>query len=568
MRTQIPGKQILDAGVETADLKDRAVTDAKLSTTGVSGGTYTKVTVNPEGRVTAGQNPTTLAGYGIADAVSSADAANFPVILAAAYPNFTSGKVLTGTASQVDLTTAGSNLVISLAENAVFPGTGSITLPSGTTAQRGATVAGRLRYNSETGSLETVVGSQWERVVVSRDIQEDHVLRVSKDPQAGQFGSVAAACDFIVQANDGKPWLIEISPGEYVEPEITLPEWTQVSGLTEYGVYISPDADDHPAFVLGPNTGVSWLNVAGATGQGQQAFLIDNTSGAPTDILLHKVAVLNCSVGWDIAGTSGPVNAYLEYCCARITADAIGIKGTATTGHDVYIHAENFYVHAIAGQNPYHAIDLNGGGLFMNLQTFGLEGVKGQTSGHGIHVQNGARVEAKAGSIFGWDIGVHLANSGSPQTVNLLGVALHDNATWDLKTDHPGAIGSLTGSARRDKVDAAGSPNFTFAYADVENNAFIQTGDFYLGSTSTSITNMTPLLVETPPMGLISGGALSGTGGLGISVGSGSGYLRVNGEVQFITWPSSNITITANTSPTFSSTRRGRFKRRPRNLTA
>lgn len=68
MRTQIPGQQILDQGVETNDIKDRAVTDAKLSETGVSGGTYTKVTVNPEGRVTNGENPTTLAGYGITDA--------------------------------------------------------------------------------------------------------------------------------------------------------------------------------------------------------------------------------------------------------------------------------------------------------------------------------------------------------------------------------------------------------------------------------------------------------------------------------------------------------------------
>ena len=41
-----------------------------LATTGVKAGTYTKVTVDTYGRVTVGANPTTLAGYGITDAVT------------------------------------------------------------------------------------------------------------------------------------------------------------------------------------------------------------------------------------------------------------------------------------------------------------------------------------------------------------------------------------------------------------------------------------------------------------------------------------------------------------------
>ena len=41
-----------------------------LATTGVKAGTYTKVTVDTYGRVTVGNNPTTLAGYGITDAVT------------------------------------------------------------------------------------------------------------------------------------------------------------------------------------------------------------------------------------------------------------------------------------------------------------------------------------------------------------------------------------------------------------------------------------------------------------------------------------------------------------------
>ena len=45
-----------------------------LATTGVNAGTYTKVTVDTYGRVTVGNNPTTLAGYGITDAYTKTEA--------------------------------------------------------------------------------------------------------------------------------------------------------------------------------------------------------------------------------------------------------------------------------------------------------------------------------------------------------------------------------------------------------------------------------------------------------------------------------------------------------------
>lgn len=50
-------------------------TDTKYShpNSGVTAGTYKSVTVNQQGHVTAGTNPTTLAGYGITDAVKSSE---------------------------------------------------------------------------------------------------------------------------------------------------------------------------------------------------------------------------------------------------------------------------------------------------------------------------------------------------------------------------------------------------------------------------------------------------------------------------------------------------------------
>jgi Head domain of trimeric autotransporter adhesin len=65
VRTQIPGSQVLDESIDTEDINDLAVTDDKLSITGVGAGAYTKVTVNTKGRVTAGSRPATLTDAGL-----------------------------------------------------------------------------------------------------------------------------------------------------------------------------------------------------------------------------------------------------------------------------------------------------------------------------------------------------------------------------------------------------------------------------------------------------------------------------------------------------------------------
>ena len=76
-----------------------------LATTGVKAGTYTKVTVDTYGRVTVGDNPTTLAGYGITDAVT-----------------LTTAQTISG--------------IKTFSQNIVFNNNGGITYPDGNVALR------------------------------------------------------------------------------------------------------------------------------------------------------------------------------------------------------------------------------------------------------------------------------------------------------------------------------------------------------------------------------------------------------------------------------------------------
>jgi hypothetical protein len=90
---------------------------------------------------------------------------------------------ITGTASEISVTD-GSGVsgapTIGLASNPTIPGTGGAVLPIGTTAQRGASTAGRLRASTTLGVLEYYSGTGWEQVA-----SESYVTTVSSALIAG-----------------------------------------------------------------------------------------------------------------------------------------------------------------------------------------------------------------------------------------------------------------------------------------------------------------------------------------------------------------------------------------------
>lgn len=79
-----------------------------------------------------------------------------------------SGRDLTGTANQIDITNgngASGAPTFAIANNAVFPGTESVQVPAGTTAQRPAVpVNGDIRYNTDTSRFEIYAGSSWTTI--------------------------------------------------------------------------------------------------------------------------------------------------------------------------------------------------------------------------------------------------------------------------------------------------------------------------------------------------------------------------------------------------------------------
>lgn len=72
-------------------------------------------------------------------------------------------RVLTGTASEIDITNGNGtgNPTFRIANNAVFPGTGGVRVPVGTTAQRAVGADGLIRYNTDLNAFEVYEDGSW-----------------------------------------------------------------------------------------------------------------------------------------------------------------------------------------------------------------------------------------------------------------------------------------------------------------------------------------------------------------------------------------------------------------------
>jgi len=70
---------------------------------------------------------------------------------------------ITGVANQIAVTAGNTLPVIGLADNAVMPGTGAMTIPVGTTGQQPSGNAGMIRYDSTVGAFYGYASSGWDQ---------------------------------------------------------------------------------------------------------------------------------------------------------------------------------------------------------------------------------------------------------------------------------------------------------------------------------------------------------------------------------------------------------------------
>lgn len=114
------------------------------------GGTGVVTLASPQVILGSGTSPVTPAGAGTNGQLLIGSTGNDPA-----------WATVSGTANEVSTATGAGSLTLSLSDNTIFPGTGSLKIPSGTTGQRPSPVNSMFRFNSTTGGFECVENGVW-----------------------------------------------------------------------------------------------------------------------------------------------------------------------------------------------------------------------------------------------------------------------------------------------------------------------------------------------------------------------------------------------------------------------
>ena len=279
------------------------VTPRTLSTTGngISVTDGSGVSGNPTFQLT-----------GIAAAIANASGTGMLAIVGG---STIAGRQITGTADQIDVANGNGsgNPTLSIASNAVLPGTESVTIPAGTTAQRPSPATnGDIRYNTSLQRFEAYVNGGWQ-TVGSGD---------------GTISSVAGTIGQISVANGTTMPTVSI----YENP--TLPG-TQYVTLPSGTTATRPDTPINGMLRYSTTFGLfegyingAWQTIAAGAGVTSVATGTGLTGGPITST--GTISIANTTVAAGTYGSTSQVPSYTVNAQGQITAAAnLTISATA-----------------------------------------------------------------------------------------------------------------------------------------------------------------------------------------------------------------------------------------------
>lgn len=137
-----------------------------------------------------GGNPT-IALTGVAAAVANLTGTGVLALVSGG--TSVAGRDLTGTANQITITNgngASGNPTFGIASDAVLPGTGAVTVPVGSTAQKPVGSIGQIRYNSDSQVFEGFANGSWNSFSLAGGVSTFSAGSTGLTPTSATGGAV------------------------------------------------------------------------------------------------------------------------------------------------------------------------------------------------------------------------------------------------------------------------------------------------------------------------------------------------------------------------------------------
>jgi hypothetical protein len=211
LESSLPNSRFLAGNNGIGLLDGGAQSDLEVYLNGVSGSLETAsngIIVKSSGSVVARTLATSGVGLAIADASGVSGNPTFSLTgIAASVANLSgtgmlaltgggttvSGRDLTGTADQIDVANgngASGAPTFSLASNPILPGTGSVTIPKGSSAQQPAGANGQFRFNTDTQTFDGFSAGSWRQFSVAGGVSSFSAGSTGFLPSTATSGNV------------------------------------------------------------------------------------------------------------------------------------------------------------------------------------------------------------------------------------------------------------------------------------------------------------------------------------------------------------------------------------------
>ena len=364
------------------------------------------------------------------------------------------------------------------------------------------------------------------------------IVTVAK--RGGDFTSIAAAVAAITDASVSKPYTVKVGPGVFVEPTIVMKPFISVQGAgADVETIINPAAPNQDIIASVANSAIRDIQLAGVTGTGAAVRHIGTGTLTAFSVFRCRFGVNSQHVIVDATAGAGVVRVDSSRVVGAFVTGFQIIGATTNIGRLLWTNT-NFQ---IVGTSLADVVHLSGS----NAQLY-LNNIVGTGAGLGnfLRFDDGAKVKLASVTIDLFAKGIWSENVGAGPDIQAIATQVA-NSTVDVQIDHPATTGAINGALDRTKVLVNPASTVTFAYADSTNNAFVSTGEFFLGPNGAQVVEVSDLFIKAPPMGLLMGGALSDGGGLTVNVAAGVGYTN-SGLLQKIEWANTSIVLAANTA--------------------
>ena len=390
--------------------------------------------------------------------------------------------------------------------------------------------------------------------------------------KGGNFTTILDAVTYVTAQSptDATPWMIKVGPGSYTESNpLVIPKYVHLQGAGFATTHIIASDNNANLFELsGSVIHISDFATHGPSLASAIYYTGDFTADFLRYTLMHRLDLNACQHGVYLTNTTGVCSCDLisisnggvggnyDGSVSRtcITIDQVTAFPFSCIFNDLRIAIPpGQAATGIAPFTSYSGVDMIGTSpnpqmqfVFNTVAMFQLDPAPG-TVGIAMSFEN-AIVELGAVLIKGFDRALLFKASTLPSSIGLSSLNSSSNNTDALIETNTvsGAIRVTNGTPANIDDSAAPNHELSFMVQGPVSEGVTFTGPVNMGSTLTTTTPILPSIQHSgTTTGLLTGGDLTLTGGLGIQVAIGDGYVTGtdDGDPTYVNW-TSNLTDT------------------------